>query len=131
MSASWRSSNRSMGTGSNITPRSDKGFSGKWQGQYTYGANYGPKRKGISVPFTVLLQVEGSGKVTGECLDDGYADQIDAKAVIEGMLINGQIEFVKKYRYYWQTGEDGKARENERRKGQEVHYAGAYNHGVF
>lgn len=120
-----------MGIGKNIPPRSDKGYSGKWEGQYTYGNGYGSRLKGTSSPFTIVIQVDGSGRVTCECLDEQYAAQINAKVVIEGFLLNGLIEFVKRYRYYYQILTDGTIVEKKDRGVHEVHYAGAYGSGIF
>lgn len=100
-------------------------------GQYTYGDSYVARLRGKSAPFTLILRVEGSGKLTGECLDDGYENEADTRAVVEGQLINGQIEFVKRYRHYWTTGKDGSVTENRKRQSQEIHYAGHFRHGVF
>ena len=120
-----------MAIDKNISPRDEKGLSGKWQGQYTYGPSYGSRLQGQSVPFTVLIQIEGSGRLTGECLDDGYADQVDAKAFLEGRLVNSQIEFVKKYQHHWHTKADGSVEENKNRESHEVHYAGVYQYTYF
>jgi hypothetical protein len=112
-------------------PSTEKQYSGKWMGQYTYGESYGERLKGKSVPFTLIMEVEGSGVLKGHIIDDGYADRMDARAMIRGSIQGQYIEFVKTYRHHWETTEDGDVEENKKRPSQEVHYAGEYRNNVF
>jgi hypothetical protein len=107
----------------------EKRFTGKWVGQYTYGQGYSERLKGKSGGFTVLMEVAGDGKVTGKCLDEGVSPQLDA--IIEGSVINANINFVKRYRYHWQTDDEGSAVENKDRESHEVIYTGEYRNNVF
>jgi hypothetical protein len=109
----------------------EKQYSGKWAGQYTYGESYGERLSGKSVPFTLVMEVGGDGVMNGHILDDGYADSIDARAKIRGVIRGVFIEFVKTYRHHWQTTKDGGVEENKERPSQEVHYAGQYRNNVF
>lgn len=104
--------------------RSVQNFSGKWNGQYTYGEGYGERFKGKSAPFTLILEVRGDGSLTGHCIDDGYENEVDTRAIIEGSIASGKIEFVKKYRHHWHTKKDGEVEENKDRESHEVEYSG-------
>jgi len=46
--------------------------------------SYGERLRGKSVPFTLVMEVEGNGVMKGHILDDGYADSIDARATDQG-----------------------------------------------
>jgi hypothetical protein len=107
----------------------EKRFTGKWVGQYTLGDGYSERLKGKSGGFTILMEVAGNGKITGKCLDEGVSMQLEA--VIEGSVTNGNINFIKKYRNYWQTDEDGNVIENKDRESHEVIYYGEYRNNVF
>jgi hypothetical protein len=108
---------------------SDKGFTGKWLGQYTYGDGYAERLKGKSSGFILLMEVAGNGRVTGRCFDDGASAQNEA--VIEGTIMKGNIEFIKKYRHYWNTDGDGNIMENKVRESHEVIYTGKFQNQVF
>ena len=107
----------------------DKGFTGKWVGQYTYGEEYGERLKGKSGAFTIFMEVAGDGRINGTCLDEGATNQMEA--VIEGRIIHGNIEFIKKYRHYWKTDADGNISESKDRESQEVIYSGIFQNTVF
>ena len=109
----------------------EKQYSGKWVGQYTYGESYGERLRGKSAPFTLVMEVEGNGVMKGHVIDDGYADIIDGRAMIRGMIQGVFIEFVKTYSHHWGITEDGDVQENTKRPSQEVHYAGQYRNNVF
>jgi hypothetical protein len=105
----------------------EKKFSGKWQGQYTYGDGYDESHRGKSVLFTLVMEVDGRGRLKGHIVDDGYADQIDARATIEGTVVGGEIRFVKTYRHHWGRTPDGNLVENKKRPSHDVHYAGQFS----
>ena len=109
----------------------EKQFAGKWIGQYTYGESYGERYRGTSIPFTLVMEVEGNGTIKGHILDDGYADVIDAQAMIRGVIHGSFIEFVKTYRHHWSTTKNGGVEENKNRPSHEVHYSGQYRNTVF
>lgn len=108
---------------------SDKRFTGKWLGQYTYGEEYGERLKGKSGGFILLMEVAGNGRVTGKCLDEGASTSNEA--VIEGTIMRGKIEFVKTYRHHWQTDSDGNISEHKDRQSHEVIYSGSFQNTVF
>jgi hypothetical protein len=108
-----------------------KSFTGKWLGQYTYGEGYSDRLKGKSVPFTLIMEVVGNGILKGHCVDDGYMDEIDARAMIEGSIDGIFINFVKQYRHHWSTQADGGVQENKKRESHVVRYTGEYRNNIF
>src|ERR1700761_1695179 len=108
---------------------SDKAFAGKWMGQYTYGEEYGERLRGKSGAFTIFMELDGNGRITGKCLDERATDQMEA--VIEGRIIHGNIEFTKKYKHHWQTDGDGNISDNKDRESHEVIYSGRFQNTVF
>jgi hypothetical protein len=108
---------------------SDKRLAGKWQGQYTLGEGYSESQKGQSWGFTILMQIEGNGRVTGKCFDGEVS--AENEAVIEGSIMNGNIDFIKKYRHHWEINDEGGVTENEGRESHEVIYTGRYQNNVF
>jgi hypothetical protein len=110
---------------------SEKQFSGKYSGQYTYGPSYGERLKGKTVPFTLIMEVDGRGQIKGHIVDDGYADQFDAHAEIKGTVVQQHIQFVKTYPHHWETTRGDEIIEDKKRSSQEVHYAGEFRNGVF
>lgn len=109
----------------------EKMYSGKWVGQYTYGESYSERFRGKNVPFTLVMEVDGRGGLKGYIVDDGYIDQVDARAIIEGTVLGGDIQFVKTYRHHWKTTKDGGVEENKKRPSHEVHYLGQFRNTVF
>jgi len=106
-------------------------YSGKWLGQYTYGEGYDEDQKGKCVPFTLVMEVDGKGTMKGNIVDDGFADQIDARAEINGSIQGSFIEFMKVYRHAWKLAEDGSVLEDPRQPSQEIRYVGQYRNTVF
>jgi hypothetical protein len=108
---------------------SEKWFTGKWAGQYTYGDGYSDKLKGISVPFSLIMQVE-SGIVNGTCIDEGYAD-FENPATIKGNIEGQHIEFTKQYPYRWYSQKDGTVVYQKDRRSQEVLYLGEFRNNLY
>jgi hypothetical protein len=104
-------------------------FAGKWAGQYTFGDGYSDKLKEVSVPFSLIMQVE-SGIIKGTCIDEGYAD-FENPAIIKGTIEAQYIEFTKQYPYRWYLEKDGTVVYQKDRRSQEVLYLGEFRNNVF
>ena len=105
------------------------GITGKWAGTYTMGESYSGRLRGVSVPFTLIIE-EKNNVIKGYCVDEGYAD-LDNPATIEGLREEQYIDFVKKYPYRWYSKQDGTIVYCRDQPSQEVHYKGTFRNNVF
>lgn len=102
-----------------------KDYSGKWQGQYTYGVGYSERLRGRLEPFLLEIEVDRKGRFAGTVLE---AERPGVGAVtgrVDGKIEDEEIEFVKIYSAYWGVLEDGTYYIDTAKAPVEVHYYGA------
>jgi hypothetical protein len=72
-----------------------RSFSGNWQGQFTYGPNYGERLRGTSAAFALEITVDRKGQFAGTCLESEKPGVGRVMGRVEGKIEDGEIEFVK------------------------------------
>lgn len=85
-------------------PRTPANLTGTWDGEYTYGDDYGPQR-GESVPFRMSLTESGGGAVTGYVRDDAERGGMRERGRIAGKRESEALVFLKTV----PSGGDGEA----------------------
>jgi hypothetical protein len=70
-------------------------MTGTWEGEYTYGAGYGPDQEGESVPFRMSLSAGWFGRFAGYVRDDASKGGMPERGKIAGSRKRSRITFVK------------------------------------
>jgi len=78
------------------TSASDKLFTGTWRGYFTYGKNYPAALQHGVFHFTINMTV-AKGILYGHCNEDSPVEKFKNPSVIEGIVENGTVTFIKTY----------------------------------
>ena len=108
-----------------------KDYSGKWQGQYTYGPGYGERLRGTSDVFTLDITVDRKGRFDGSFVEPERPGVGSLTGRVEGKIEDVEIEFIKVYSVYFGLVADGSYAVDTGREPVEVHYYGKLNGEVF
>jgi hypothetical protein len=109
---------------------SNKLYSGKWVGYYTYGETYPEGLRNTSAKFIINMTVK-DGVLKGTCEDEQCKHLFVAPAIIEGTISGNKISFVKKYPHYWDIDDLLKIRKVADLPSQELHYSGEFDNNSF
>lgn len=82
--------------------------SGKWFGEYVYGAGYEPGLIGKRVTFEMVLSEQDS-LITGYCIDEETKHLFKNGSAIEGIIEGGKLQFYKTYPFVYELDEKGVA----------------------
>lgn len=101
-------------------------ISGNWQGKIIYGEAYG-NEAGEILYFDMVMEQDGES-ITATSADTGGYGVNEDPADIEGMFINNEIEFIKKYKTSIQQFRDkGEIVFRKITPGPNIYYTGIYD----
>lgn len=83
-----------------------RSLTGRWKGEYTYGQGYPIELEGKSVPFIMELTFDGN-LFHGTCVDEESKHLFNRPAIINGVIEDNYVSFIKKYPCFWTSDENG------------------------
>ena len=100
-------------------------LSGKWNGEYVLGAEYGPD-EGKCFEFVLELS-DQDGEIEGTCFEPEISELFDSPITINGFYEEGLLSFVKQYPCLFYSDQDGKPTVDKNQEHAEISYSGEYD----
>ena len=101
-------------------------ISGVWNGELTFGEEYGPDLQNKTKQFRLVLD-EKDGDVTGECIDTGGTGVIPEPATINGFFEEDMVSFIKQYPACYIIDQKGGTMMIPEKISPEFNFSGYYN----
>src|SRR5882757_1903230 len=111
----------------------DEFYSGNWEGNYSYGAEYSEGRRKIKVGFHIKMILQ-DGVLSGTCEELLITKvHMGRPAVLSGVIDGHHINFTKQYAYFFEFNEFGDMEFDKSRPSHTIHYTGIFHPitGVF
>lgn len=101
-------------------------MTGQWQGEFTYGPEYGEDYEGKKVGFMLRLK-DMDGQFEGDCIDEEAIETGPLVASINGFVERDFISFIKQYPFSHSVDEEGQSHIDYTQPHPEIHYSGYYD----